>query len=360
MMMIPQKIKISCGACYNNILYKNKIYVCGRNFRGQLGLGDHIDRETPTEITLHKNIKSIVCGWDITVAFVSNSKELYIWGCNDSNEFGSMYDNAICSPTKFILNVDSNIKSVMCGFAQIIILLQSGVCYSWGLNSSGQLGLGHTNIVSSPQKITSLGSDIIKIICGCGSEYTIVITKFGKCYTWGANDFGQLGLGHDINEHSPKELPLQNILSISCGRYHTIVITIDMKIYVWGLNEYGQLGLGHNINQNSPQELLFQDIKIESVSCGFHHTMALTMSGKLYVWGKNDSGQLGLGDNVHRNFPQEVYFKEKINSIRGGASHTLCTTYNGKIYTWGDNGDGQLGLSDNKNRSEPCELEFFS
>ena len=91
-----------------------------------------------------------------------------------------------------------------------------------------------------------------------------------------------------MKEHSPRELYLQNIVSIGCGHRHTIVITFDNKTYVWGNNESGQLGLGHNINQNSPQELSFSDIKIESVTCGINHTMALTMNGKLYVWGNND------------------------------------------------------------------------
>jgi len=95
------------------------------------------------------------------------------------------------------------------------------------------------------------------------------------------------------------------------------------------------------------------------ISCGIAHNIIL-YKDKIYVWGSNCEGQLGLGDYITRISPTEIALRKHINSIRGGASHTLCTTYNGKIYTWGDNGDGQLGLSDNKNRSEPCELEFFS
>ena len=51
----------------------------------------------------------------------------------------------IDSPTKLILNVDSNIKSISCGQSHVIVLLQSGKCYSWGMNDHGQLGLGHTD-----------------------------------------------------------------------------------------------------------------------------------------------------------------------------------------------------------------------
>ena len=201
MTSVPRKIRINCGGYHNIILYKNKIYAWGLNDDGQLGLGpgegtplwgdgvspsgeklvrssffsekkggprsssggDYKERMSPTEIILRKNIKSVACGWDITVAHVSNSKELYIWGCNDNGELGSIYAQKINSPIKFILNVDSNIKSVSCGQSHVIILLRSGKCYGWGMNSNGQLGLGNTDIIdsSSPQEITSLGSDII-------------------------------------------------------------------------------------------------------------------------------------------------------------------------------------------------------
>lgn len=352
MTIIPRKIRISCGAFHNNIVHNDKIYMWGCNEYGQLGLGrDCKNKKTPTKITLHKNIKSIVCGGKFTIAVVSNSKELYYWGR------GNLEDE-IYSPTKLILNVDSNIKSINCGHYHRIILLQSGKCYSWGNNSSGQLGLGHYTAMSSPQEITSLGMDIIIIECGSNSVHSIAVSKSGKCYTWGLNNHGQLGLGDFMNRCSPSELPLQNIISIGCGGWHNIVITIDMKIYVWGNNAYGQLGLGHNICQNKPQEFSFRDIKIESVSCGFFYTMGLTTSGKLYVWGRNDYGQLGLNDIIDRNFPKEVYLKESIKSIHCGFAHSICTTHNSKIYSWGNNQLKQLG--DTEDRSKPCELKFFS
>ena len=65
---------------------------------------------------------------------------------------------------------------------------------------------------------------------------------------------------------------------------------------------------------------------------------------------------------VNRNFPQEVHFKESIKpikSIHGGVSHTICITHDDKIYTWGDNEDGQLGLGDKKNRSEPSKINNY-
>ena len=367
MMGLPRRIQVSCGA-YHTVLIKDNIYVWGANEQGQLGLGDCKIRSIPKEITPHKNIESIVCGWDGTIALVSDSNELYIWGHDHVNVFGPIYAHvdAIRSPTKFILYVDSNIKSINYGRAHVIVLLQSGKCYSWGGNDAGQLGLGYYKRVDSPQQIISLGSDIIKIGCGSGSSHCIAVTKFGISYVWGKNYYGQLGLDHIANEPSPKKLYLQNILSVGCGQGHTIVTTSDDKIYVWGKNDYGQLGLGDYVSRCSPRKLLLpnpkvEQVLIESVSCGFNHTMALTSDGKIYIWGRNTSGQLGLGHTSNINFPQLLHFpfKEPIKSIYGGDSHTLCTT-DDKIYVWGGNRHGQLGLGDTKSRHKPCELKFFS
>src|SRR5208337_5573673 len=99
-----------------------------------------------------------------------------------------------------------------------------------------------------------------------------------EIYVWGSNYYGQLGLGHNQNQNSPQKLnlpvgeekvrnaPFSNLAGksgafsspvkkIICGGLHSIAITATNEVYVWGYNEYGQLGLGHNQDQNSPQKL---------------------------------------------------------------------------------------------------------
>ena len=71
----------------------------------------------------------------------------------------------------------------------------------------------------------------------------------------GDNSYGQLGLGHNQNQNSPQKLNLLNIKDIICGGLHTIALTNSNEIWVWGRNDEGQLGLGHNQDQNSPQKL---------------------------------------------------------------------------------------------------------
>ena len=112
-----------------------------------------------------------------------------------------------------------------------------------------------------------------KIKISCGFNYTCLLMD--EIYVWGRNDYGQLGSGHNQNQNSPQKfapmqmnrreegtsergkLNLPNIKKIICGSYHTIALTNSNEVWVWGYNNDGQLGLGHNRNQNSPQRLIY-------------------------------------------------------------------------------------------------------
>ena len=231
-----------------------------------------------------------------------------------------------------------DIKSIHSGSSHIIVqMLTDNKTYGWGTAGWGQLGQTYTD----EPHVLSLGLNIILI--GCGDFHTIILEKYDiiyKLYSCGCNNRGQLGLGHfdrtcpaqeinlNINETNLKN----NIMSIKCGAYHTIVL-ISNKCYVWGANEYGQLGIGDFNDRTLPRELMMSNI-IE-ISCGEYHTGALVCN-KGYIWGKNNYGQLGLGDNQSRNLPQELSLPNLI-SLKCGRNHTMALTRIGKVYIWGDN-----------------------
>ena len=383
MMALSNKFKISCGCCYSTLISgpneipprdeperdypAGEIYVWGSSEAGRLGLGDNKDRIRPTKLDLldlydNKRIKLISCGWDFTITLVSifsaNSQimdKLYVWGNNSDAELGLGDNISRFSPTELNVEFDSKIKSINCGASHTIILLESGKCYGWGSNMRRQVGLDNFSVIPSPQKIDILSQvSLVK----CGEHHNIALTKSRyKCYVWGSNLSGQLGLGPGIVRSLPQELTLlDEIISIYCGGSHTIALT-KIKTYVWGCNSNGQLGLGDMVYKYLPQELTLLT-GIVSISCGSMHTIALTSAGRLYSWGSNDDGQLGLGDNIDRVVPSEIYFScaIKFESIHCGAYHTIVVTTHNKIYIWGRNTSGQLGLGDRHNRCSPQEL----
>jgi alpha-tubulin suppressor-like RCC1 family protein len=112
------------------------------------------------------------------------------------------------------------------------------------------------------------------------------------------------------------------------------------------------LGLGDYKQRDAPTELKFSE-KIIDIAAGDSHSLVLTTSGKLYIWGNNNLGQLGLGDsglNTERTIPTLVKIPP-LKTIAAGHSHTLAFTIKCKLYGWGDNRDKQLDIISNEYRN---------
>ena len=134
--------------------------------------------------------------------------------------------------------------------------------------------------------------------------------------------YGQLGLGDYVGRNTPVEFKIEGNLSpikqIICGGYHTFAICENKKIYCWGYNTSGQLGLGDNNNRNKPVEFKIEGnlSPIKQIICGWIHTFAICENNKIYCWGYNNNGQLGLGDNDSRNKPVEFKIEQNLSLIK--------------------------------------------
>ena len=113
----------------------------------------------------------------------------------------------------------------------------------------------------------------------------------------------------------------------------------NFKVYSWGYNKYGQLGLGHNKNEIIPININeLNNEKIKRIFVGDYHNFCLNGNfiyfifiikidnGNLYCWGSNYCGQLGIGNNLHQNKPQRYLEKQNFLFISGGLNHTLALT----------------------------------
>ena len=125
------------------------------------------------------------------------------------------------------------------------------------------------------------------------------------------------------------------------------------KIWVFGYNKYGQLGLGDNIDRNIPTKI--PNIYAKSVSCGTDHTVIIDINNEVWSFGKNEYGQLGLRDNIDRNIPTKIagIFAK---SVSCGFSHTILININNEVWSFGENKNGQLGLGHNRNINTPTKI----
>lgn len=184
----------------------------------------------------------------------------------------------------------------------------------------------------------------------CGDEHTALITENGKLFMFGSNNWGQLGLGSKVTVSKPtcvKALKSEKVELVACGRNHTLICTAQGRVFASGGNSEGQLGLGNCDERTSFQRITFFDShgSIKMLAAGSNTSAALTESGKLFMWGDNSEGQVGLGKQSHASTPQEVGVGRGISWVSCGYYHSAFVTVDGGLYTFGERDCGKLGLS---------------
>ena len=229
---------------------------------------------------------------------------------------------------------------------EVLIITVNDFIYTFGENKWPSLPLGHRDRIERPEEIVELRKQkIIDIVYG--QRHVMARTEVGEIYSWGDNRFGQLG-NNTFFESLKPILVGNHIQSLACGSYHTLALTITGQVFAWGRNNYGQIGIGSNHDQLIPVKVSALDNEnIRLVKCGSSHSFALTDNGKLYAWGGNSFGQLGLGNCIHQTMPTIVKFSVDVpvKSVACGEYHTLILMITGEIYSCGRNDQWQLGCT---------------
>ncbi|XP_053472412.1 retinitis pigmentosa GTPase regulator b isoform X2 [Ictalurus furcatus] len=198
----------------------------------------------------------------------------------------------------------------------------------------------------------------------CGDEHTALITAIGKLFMFGSNNWGQLGLGEKISVNKPtcvKALKSEKVQLVACGRTHTLVYTSCGNLYAAGGNNEGQLGLGDFVERTSFQlvEFFTKRGPIKMLAAGSNTSAAILQDGKLYVWGDNSEGQIGLGKEEGTPTPRELYVGRRVTWISCGYYHSAFVTEDGALFTFGERDSGKLGLSTTRvlNHRVPQQVE---
>ena len=236
------------------------------------------------------------------------------------------------------------------GANHVVILTAKHELYTFGSGEQGQLGRisEHFSVRGGRKGIKLLLTPTMvrfKKIRGnaetkfcdifCGSFNTFAVTTDHKTiYAFGLNNFGQLGVGDNVNHFSPqtfKFIPQQNLLSetsqlkISGDQHHSLMC-LGGRVYVMGRSEYGRLGLGENATDKMLPTELPDFGNVHTVASGSCCSFAVTDEGKLYSWGMGDSLQLGNGEEKDIWSPEVVTGKKlegkKVLSVSAGGQHT--------------------------------------
>lgn len=200
---------------------------------------------------------------------------------------------------------------------------------------------------------------------GAGNHFSIFL-RDGVLLSAGENIVGQLGNGRtglDIKTALPVVMPDGfdgEIVSVSAGLLHSTFLTADGDVYAFGYNNRGSLGTGDEETRTEAVRIeALADVEIIAIENGNGFSFAVSDDGKLYAWGSNTNGQLGLGDQDERLVPTLVaaLAEEKVVAVATDVSHTLVLTDAGAVFAMGSNVDKQVAPSEDRRVLEPTRIE---
>jgi alpha-tubulin suppressor-like RCC1 family protein len=317
------------------------VYAFGANSSGQLGNGTTTNATTPVEVKgvggtgFFSGVAAIAAGSNHSVALATDG-HVYTWGGNTYGQLGNGTTTTATTPvevegpggTGFL----SDVVAIAAGNSFTVAVTAAGHVYAWGYNNYGQLGTG-TTTTTTPVEAKGVGgtgflSGIVAITAG--ASHTIALGADGHIYAFGVNSSGQLGIGSTTAKSTPVEVEgpggtgfLSGVVAVSAGSSHSLALTQGGNIYAFGLNANGQLGDGSTTNATTPSEVEGPGgtgflSGVRSISAGFYFSLAVTQDGHLSTWGQNNDGQLGNGSTTDSSTPMILGGVANVTSAAAG------------------------------------------
>ena len=285
------------------------------------------------------------------------TQRAYGWGPNVFANIGDGTTTGRTSPVTLAGGI-TNWANLAGGFYHSLGATSSGIAYSWGRNQYGQLGDNTTVSKSSP--VTVVGGITTWKQMATGRYMSGGVTLTGLIYTWGRYEFGSLGDATGLNRSSPATIVggITNWNQLSSGYRQSLAVTRLGIAWGWGNPQgYGVIGDGTTIARSSPVTVVGGITNWAKVTTGTRHTIGMRGSGVLYAWGRNTWGQLGDGTTTNRSSPVTV-----VGGITNwadssaGASFGVGFTTAGIAYGWGLNNYGQIADGTTTSRLSPVTI----
>jgi alpha-tubulin suppressor-like RCC1 family protein len=273
---------------------------------------------------------------------------VWSWGSNSSGQLGR--GGASSTPSAVSI---TDVVAVAGGSAHALALKRDGTVWAWGNGGNGRLGNGSTATQWSPVQVTGL-SDVIGI--AAGSAQSIAVKRDGSVWIWGADELSSYGAV------PVQKAGLSGITQVAASDWSSFALKTDGDlagtVWAWGKNQCGQLGDG-TVSHRANPALVAGLTNVTIIAAGWEHTVAAKSDGTVWGWGCNQSGQLGEGisSNIHTTPVQSgLSYPNRITSI-GAGRFTIALQHPRSgpavVWTWGPNTDGQLGNGNSSTATTP-------
>ncbi len=363
----------------------------GNNIEGQLGLGDFGDRIEVGSMLPFVNLGAgrtaaqIALGLANSCALLDDGS-VKCWGRNTCGIMGVGHNNEeMSSPTTAVnLGQGKSATSVALKFSHACAILNDNTLKCWGAGHNGQLGNGkfdahnpHGSGCSFNPVAVNVGNGKTVRQVAVGESHTCALLDDFSVKCWGRNQHGQAGRGASDSRYSRAGAAVQlgtstdgltlAVQSIALGHNHSCAITDGGGVKCWGLNDKGQLGIGNTDNKGTGNTDMSADLPFVNLgaertatmlAAGIQHTCVLLDDGSVKCWGRNDVGQLGLGDTTDLHAPSATAIDLGTDDqnthwvatqISASANFTCALLNNGRAKCWGGNTRGQLGQNHRDN-----------
>ncbi len=334
--------KVSSGWFHNVAIQTDgTLWAWGRNNFGQLGDGSNIDRTSPVQIGSGNDWAFVDSGDYHTIA-IKNDGTLWSWGQNDSGQLGDGTFTNRNTPLQ--IGTDTNWHSVSLGTKFTLALKSNGEIWGWGETGSNQLGIG---ISALNQNVpVHVGTDADWIAIAAGANFGLAVKTNGTLWGWGDHNNAALGNGQITGTtlHPTPSGAATNWAAIATGNTTTLALRSDDTLWSWGGNTFGALGTG--AAANDPSEIPMQVGNASDwayISMGRYHSYGLKSDNTLWIWGRNNAGQIGDGTTSDRFIPLQVASGTTWLSAVGGDLHSIAISEDFSLWSWGGNAYGQLG-----------------